>query len=114
MTVSEPKQVDGERIEWIDKKKQYAKQLRKGPIKAVMIAAADKTHNFRSIVEEYYEDYDAFLRDFGPHLDSRLEAYQTIANAINSRLQDGIVHEFNNTFKAFNEFLCDVQEYLDR
>ena len=113
-TVTEPVYEGDEKIPWIKVKKAYAKQLRKGPKEAVMIAAADKIHNFRSIVDEYYEDHNRFLQDFGPKLDNRLEAYQSIANAINNRLTDGIVHEFNTTFNAYKQFIYDVQETINK
>ena len=109
VTVSEPRYKGDKKIPWLERKKAYAKQLRKGPKEAVMIAAADKIHNFRSLVEEYCEDIDAFLRDFGRDLETRLEAYQHIANAINNRLKDGIVHEFNHTFEQYKKFIIDVK-----
>lgn len=112
-TLTEPK-YDGERkLSWLETKKAYATQLRKGPVEAVIIAAADKAHNFRSMIDEYYEDHNRFLKDFGTNLDLRLEAYQNIANAINSRLKDGVVHEFNHTFDAYKDFLYDVQESIE-
>jgi (p)ppGpp synthase/HD superfamily hydrolase len=114
VAVTEPTPKEGEKIPWMDKKKLYAKQIKDGPIEAVMIAAADKTHNLRTMVEDYMDDHDGFLRDFGNRLDDRMEAYQSIANAINSRLDDGIVHEFNNTFSAYKDFLIDVQENLEK
>lgn len=114
VTLTEPKSMKGKKLSWVDSKKTYAQQLRKGPVEAVMIAAADKAHNFRSIVDEYYDDHTAFLRDFGPHLELRIEAYQSIANAINSRLTDGIVHELNHTFTEYKNFLFDVQETLTK
>ncbi|MBP9842470.1 MAG: bifunctional (p)ppGpp synthetase/guanosine-3',5'-bis(diphosphate) 3'-pyrophosphohydrolase [Candidatus Pacebacteria bacterium] len=113
-TVTEPRFRNDKKIPWMESKKEYAKQLRKGPKEAVMIAAADKAHNFRTIIDEYYTNHDRFLQDFGTDITGRLEAYQHIANAINNRLTDGIVHEFNHTFKAFKEFLIDVQENIDR
>jgi (p)ppGpp synthase/HD superfamily hydrolase len=113
-TLTEPKHSGDKKLTWLETKKEYAKQLRKGPAEAVMIAAADKVHNFRTIIDEYYNDHDRFLQDFGTNLDTRLEAYQNIANAINNRLTDGIVHEFNHTFKAFKEFISDVQESIDQ
>ncbi|MCA9353958.1 MAG: bifunctional (p)ppGpp synthetase/guanosine-3',5'-bis(diphosphate) 3'-pyrophosphohydrolase [Candidatus Kaiserbacteria bacterium] len=112
-TVTEQRNESSGKLEWAEIKKAYAKQLKKGPEQAVMIAAADKIHNLRSMVEDYYDNHDGFLREFGTNLDSRLEAYQSIANAINSRISDGIVHEFNNTFSAYKEFLLDVQESLN-
>lgn len=112
-TVTEPRENADKKVPWIERKKIYAKQLRKGPIEAVMIAAADKAHNFRTVVDEYYTDHNRFLQDFGTDLEGRIEAYQTIANAINSRLSDGIVHEFNHTFQAYKNFIFNVKENLD-
>lgn len=109
-TLSEPRSAGDFQISWLDSKKEYANQLRKGEVGAVMIAAADKIHNFRSTVEEYYENHDRFVKDFGPRFDQRLEAYQAIANAINSRLKDGIVHEFNQTFNEYKKFILAVKQ----
>ena len=75
-----------------------------------MIAAADKSHNFRTIVEEYHDDHKRFIQDFGPQTEDRLEAYQAISNVINSRLKSDIIHEFNHTFKEFKQFLIDVEK----
>ncbi len=111
--LTEPKYSGDKKLSWLDTKVEYAKQLKRGPVEAVMIAAADKSHNFRTMIDEYYTDHDQFLRDFGTDLSLRLEAYQHIANAINNRLTDGIVHEFNHTFRAFKEFIINVQENLD-
>lgn len=109
-TLTEPRSVGDFQISWLDSKKEYANQLRKGEMEAVMIAAADKIHNFRSTVEEYFENHDRFVKDFGPRFDQRLEAYQAIANAINNRLKDGIVHEFNQTFNEYKKFILAVKQ----
>jgi (p)ppGpp synthase/HD superfamily hydrolase len=110
--VTEPS-YDGEvKLSWVETKKRYAEQLKKAPVEAVLIAAADKCHNFRSMVEEYYQHHNRFAKDFGPDQARRLEAYQAIANAINSRLKDGIVHEFNHVFDQYKKFVLDVQKSL--
>jgi len=109
-TLTEPPRDGEKKISWLDIKKTYAHQLKKGSKEAVLIAAADKAHNFRTTVEEYFEDHSRFIKDFGPHLDTRLEAYQAIANAINNRLNDGIVHEFNHTFEEYKKFILDVEK----
>tara|TARA_B100002051_G_scaffold276628_2_gene326322 strand:- start:44590 stop:45186 length:597 start_codon:yes stop_codon:yes gene_type:complete len=108
--VTEEEYKNGERIPWLQVKQNYAKKLKKAPIESVLVSAADKTHNFRCIVEDYFDDHHGFFRDFGNSLENQLEAYQNIANAINSRLSDGIVHEFNQTFEEFKNFIFDVQE----
>lgn len=104
-TLTEPE--EGTKLE---KKQQYARQLRKGPQAAVLIAAADKIHNFRSMIEDYHGDHNRFLQDFSGTIQDRIDGYQAIANVINARIKDGIVHEFNHTFELYKQFLYDVQE----
>jgi (p)ppGpp synthase/HD superfamily hydrolase len=111
LTLTEPKTgTNGAKLPWLEKKKLYAKQLKAGSEHALMVAAADKAHNFRTIVEEYHDDHKRFLQDFGPKIEERMEAYQIIANIINSRLKNNIVHEFNHTFNEFKQFLIDVEK----
>ncbi len=106
---------DGERkLTWAEKKKAYAVALKKGPREAVMIAAADKTHNFRTIVEDYYETPERFLQDFGKNLDERLEVYQTIANVINNRLEGPLLNEFNHVFESYKEFIYAVKKSREK
>ncbi|MFM2423891.1 MAG: hypothetical protein RLZZ70_278 [Candidatus Parcubacteria bacterium] len=106
---------DGDRkLSWIDKKKRYAAQLKKGPRDAVMIAAADKAHNFRTMIEEYYDAPARYLQDFGKNLDERLEAYQTIANVINNRLDGPLLNEFNHVFESYKEFIYAIQKSQEK
>jgi (p)ppGpp synthase/HD superfamily hydrolase len=112
-TLSEEK-YDGDRKRtWVERKKHYADKLKRGDIGAVMIAAADKAHNFRTMIEEYYESPARFLQDFGKDLDERLEAYQTIANVINTRLDGPLRDEFNHVFESYKEFLYVVKQYQE-
>ncbi len=106
LTVSKTNAADG----WLIKKRQLAKQLKSGPEEAILIAAADNTHNFRTIVDEYHDNHNKFIQDYGPNIEDRIIGSETIANVINSRLKDGIVHEFNHTFELYKQFLIDVQE----
>lgn len=110
LTLTEPREDSRGKIPWLEQKKLYAKQLKNGSQKALMVAAADKAHNFRCFVEEYYDDHKRFIKDFGPKLDERLEAYQNIANVINSQLKSDIVHEFNHTFNEYKQFLLNVEK----
>lgn len=111
-SLTEPQSSEDNKISWVEKKRIYANKLKKSSDVAVTIAAADKIHNFRCFVDDYTDNHDAFLKDFGTNLEQRLEAYQNIANVINNRLKDGIVHEFNHTFKAYKEFIINVKESI--
>lgn len=113
-TVSEPIMQGSEKLSWLQRKQHYAKQLKHGSEAAVLVAAADKIHNFRTIVEEYCSDYNRFLQDFGKNIPERLEAYQGIANVINARLKNDIVHEFNHVFDEYKQFLINVETSLEK
>ncbi len=108
--VTEPRSTPERKISWREKKELYAKQLKKGPAEAVLVAAADKIHNFRTLVEDYYDAPDRFIQDFGNNFDERLEAYQNIANVINNRLDGPILAEFNHVFAEYKQFLASIQD----
>jgi (p)ppGpp synthase/HD superfamily hydrolase len=111
--VTEPKSTPENRISWKDRKRVYCEQLKKAPEEAVLVAAADKIHNFRTLVEDYNDAHDRFIEDFGKNFDERLEAYQNISNVINNRLKGPILAEFNHVFEEFKQFLYNVKETED-
>jgi len=110
--VSEPQDTDTKKHTWLERKKKYAAQLRDAPTESLLIAAADKIHNMRTIVEEYYNDHARFLKDFGGSLDDRALMYQDISNIINNRLDNGIVSEFNHVHTEFKNFILDVKKSI--
>ncbi len=108
--ISEPKQNSkGNHLPWREPKRTYLKQLKSAPADALLVAAADKVHNMRMIVEIYYDQPTALLKDFGGTLEERLEQYQDLANIFNRRLQNDIIHEFNHVFTEYKEFIYRVQ-----
>lgn len=91
-------------------KKEYLKQIKDASERALIVVAADKIHNMRSIVEEYYEEHSAFLSHFGNHIEDRLLVYQEISNVLNRRLKNQILSEFNSVFTEYKNFLHDVEK----
>jgi (p)ppGpp synthase/HD superfamily hydrolase len=112
-TLTEPKSTSEQKHTWKDRKIAYIKQLKHGPEEALLVAAADKIHNFRTIVEDYAHAHDRFHQDFGNNFTERLEVYQQIANTINSRLKNPIIAEFNHIFEAYRQFLLEAQHAHD-
>lgn len=112
--LSEPKKIGERTLSWRERKETYAKQLKHGPKEAVLIAAVDKIHNFRTSVEEYYEDHNAFLQDFGKNLDERIEVYQAMANVVNKRLDGPILTEFNHVFDEYKNFIYAIKQAKDQ
>ena len=113
-TVSEPKTKDGEELSWKERKSTYLEQLKAGPDDALLIAAADKIHNMRSIVEEYYDNHEGFIKDFSGSLDERAMRYQELSNLLNRRLQNDIIAEFNHVYSEYKNFLSHVKRNQDQ
>ncbi len=110
ISLTEPSVTEHNIANFAFQKKQYVKQLKDAPERALLIAAADKIHNMRSIVEEYYDDHSSFLAHFGGNLHDRLLMYQEISNVLNRRLKNSILSEFNSVFTEYKNFLHDVEK----
>jgi len=110
VSITEPPPMSTDKKAIIEQKKQYLKQIKSAPEKALIVLAADKIHNMRSVVEEYYDNHSAFLADFGTSLDDRLMFYQEISNTLNRNLKNAILAEFNSVFTEYKHFLHDVEK----
>lgn len=106
--VTEPEKIDAN--SWKERKKEYVKQLAKAPQESLLVAAADKIHNMRSVVEEYFDDHARFIADFPGSLEDRVFMYQDISNIINRNLKSDIIHEFNHVFEEYKNFVIDVKQ----
>ena len=109
-TVTEPKADKSDPDAVIAQKKQYLKQIKEGSEAALVVVAADKIHNMRSIVEEYFDDHSGFLADFGGALQERIKMYQEISNILNRSLKNAILAEFNSVFTEYKNFILDVEK----
>jgi (p)ppGpp synthase/HD superfamily hydrolase len=108
--VSEPQNSAFLKLTWREQKEQYAKSLRKASQEALIVAAADKIHNMRTIVEEYYDDHVRFMADFNGSLEDRVLMYQDISNALNRSLKNDIIVEFNHVFEEYKNFVINVKK----
>jgi (p)ppGpp synthase/HD superfamily hydrolase len=90
--------------------KQYFKRLRSAREESLIVLAANKIHEMRSIVEEYYEDHSAFIAEYGDELENILFRYQEISNVLNRSLKNAILSEFNSVFTEYKNFIHDVEE----
>lgn len=111
--LTEPSDTQDRNYTWKERKQAYAKHLRKAPKEALLIAAADKIHNMRSMVEEYYDDHPRFMSEFEGKLEDRVMMYQDISNAINRGLESEIIEEFNHVFDEYKNFITSAQKSKD-
>jgi len=95
---------------WKDRKRRYIENLKESSEGALIISAADKIHNMRSAIEEYYDDHQGFIADFQGSPTERVMVYQEISNILNRRLNNDIVAEFNHVFDEYKNFIADVKK----
>ena len=112
-SVTEPECESSDTSAWKARKKEFIKQLKNASEAALIVAAAEKIHNMRCVVEEYYDDHSRFLADFGGSLDERLAMYQEISNVLNRKLKNDILAEFNHVFGEYKKFIEYVSNAKD-
>lgn len=99
---------------WKERKEDYIAKLDKAGEHSLIISAADKIHNMRSTIEDYYDRRERFLKDFDGSPSDRVLMYQEISNVLNRRLQNDITHEFNHVFDEYKKFIANVQKNAQR
>ena len=110
--LTEPKHnKNGKPTTWRERKDVYLKQLRTAQENALLVAAADKIHNMRTVVETYFDEPEKFRNDFGGSLDERVEQFQDLSNLFNRKLNNDIIHEFNHVFTEYKNFVYRVQSH---
>lgn len=87
----------------------YIRLLKSAPQESLLIAAAEKIHDLRSVVEEYQDHFDEYLRDFHGSVSERVAFYGAIRDVLNMHLKSDIIHEFNHVHDAYKEFI-EAQE----
>jgi (p)ppGpp synthase/HD superfamily hydrolase len=115
VALTEPRTTLTEPMTWLERKQEYIEQLRTGGDPVILIATVDKLHNLRSIVETYYTDHTAFVKDFGKQFDDRQTVYRQIADIIQQHLKhEQLRNEFAHVYATYTEFITDVQQSYQR
>lgn len=103
--VTEPKEKDGEKLPWIERKKAYIEGLRQAPKESLLVSGADKIHNFSSVLDEYEGKAELFRNDF--EQESREEYYGAAVKVIAEGLgrEHPLVRRLQETFDRYQKFL---------
>jgi (p)ppGpp synthase/HD superfamily hydrolase len=109
VSITEPLLVSEDKKGFSEQQKEFFKQLKVASEPALIVLAADKIHNMRSVIEEYIDNPSAFVADFGNAHDDRLFFYQELSNTLNRRLRSAILTEFNNIFTEYKNFIHDIK-----
>jgi len=97
---------------WQERKASYLAALKHAPTESFIVAAADKIHNLRSVVEEYHENPEGYVRDFGGTLAERFAHYERLANLFSVKLENDIIREFDHVFSEYKRLINHAKETL--
>ncbi len=102
--VTEPKNAKS----WGKRKKGYITGLKSAPTESLLVASADKIHNFASILIGYKEVPSSFLKEFSGTVETRIEFYEEIIEIIKSKLKSPIVKKLEKVFSDYKFFLRKI------
>lgn len=108
--VTDALHAEREQFTWKQRQDRYFKTLSLAPKPSLMISAADKIHNMRSIVEEYSEHPQLFIKHFGRSIDDLTNKYDALKLLFHERLDGGIVKEYDHVHVLFTKFLASVRD----
>ncbi|HCJ45638.1 MAG: bifunctional (p)ppGpp synthetase/guanosine-3',5'-bis(diphosphate) 3'-pyrophosphohydrolase [Candidatus Moranbacteria bacterium] len=80
---------------WRARKEKYLKNLENDSEEALLIATADKIHNMRNAVDEYFLHGDAVWEKFQRNVEHMLWFYSETARIISAKLTHPLVDEMN-------------------
>jgi GTP pyrophosphokinase len=87
---------------WKERKKRYVERLRTAPPSVLLVTAADKLHNARSIVSELTADGDAVWKRFNGGKDGTLWYYRAVCDVLLRRFPGRLSEELARAFLAMN------------
>jgi len=98
----------GSKKSWQARKENYLKNLENDKFESLMICAADKIHNLRSMTRIYQEQGAEMWRDFNAPLEKQIWYYQSVIEVLKQKLKNPIVIELKSEFKRFEETVSPI------
>ena len=84
---------------WMERKATYLQKLKKDSHDAMMISAADKIHNLRSMIDEYKKSGEKMWPKFNAPEEKKLWFYGEVLSVLEERLKSPIVKELAKTYE---------------
>ena len=95
--------------QWKERKEGYLRRLEDDSMEGLMIAAADKIHNLRSLMDGYFERGDAIWKTFPAGKKETFWFYRSVLEILSRRMTHPLVDEFR---AVLNE--AEVNMFRDR
>ncbi len=94
-----------DRATWEERKRKYLDNLKHDSQESLLVCAADKIHNLRSMVDAYKERGEALWENFNSPRNKKLWFYQEILKFMKENLDNQIVEELEDAYQEAEEVL---------
>lgn len=94
--------------QWKDRKEGYLRRLEDDSPEGLMIAAADKIHNLRSLTDGYFERGEAIWKTFPAGKEETLWFYQSVLSVLSRRITHPLVEELRAVLHEAEETLFRI------
>ncbi|HEY4495997.1 MAG TPA: HD domain-containing protein [Candidatus Paceibacterota bacterium] len=95
------------RDSWKKRKAFYLKNLRSVSKWALLICAADTTHNLQSLKDTYLLNNKKAIKNFQASVEDKVAFYGKVLAVISKRLKSGIVSRLNAAYKDIHDILAE-------
>jgi GTP diphosphokinase / guanosine-3',5'-bis(diphosphate) 3'-diphosphatase len=103
--VSIPEAVESDDHSWTADRTRYYENLKNAPVESAIVAAADKIHNFSTMITDYSTDKEKFKEDFGGSLADRARVYGAIVGVVIDRIPEGLANELAKVWSKYKVFV---------
>lgn len=90
---------------WFADRTAYIQRLAGSTSEGATIAAADKIHNFRSILNHYASDPSQFVLHFKGSVEDRRAVYGAVVESLKDKIPTGLQEELLAAWSAYTVFL---------
>jgi len=101
----DPNVESDDKATWEDRKTKYLAGLDNDSNESLMVCAADKIHNLRSMIDAYQEKGEALWDSFNSPKDKKLWLYEEIVKILQKRLNSPIVSELEAVYREAEKIL---------
>lgn len=90
---------------WLERKQKYLSRLEHDSPEALMVCAADKIHNLRTLIADYHQLGESIWQNFNATPRQKLDYYGQVLEVLKRRLDNPIIAELTSVFQEAQETL---------
>jgi (p)ppGpp synthase/HD superfamily hydrolase len=93
----------GQKSDWYPRKRKFLANLVSMPSDSLLVIAADKLHNIRSILQDFQMVGDEVFDRFSTHKDGTLWYYNQVIDVLSKNFTSPITQQLQSTVEALNK-----------